>query len=174
MICKSFIPNLNLIDPADLRMHPPLGVSAACERCVWGEEIRKEQTAVQRLQAGTGHKPGVEPVSSGGRGQLSPPTAPRIVFTAAAAASYRGVFAEGGWDEGRGGSGVRIERSVPRVWTFGGGGGGRSDWGAYGATTGGNGLFSTQHMPSLPQAAQLPQSSRLRREIWFQMWSASD
>lgn len=46
MICKSFIPNLNLIDPADLRMHPLLGVSAACERCVWGEEIQREQTAV--------------------------------------------------------------------------------------------------------------------------------
>lgn len=99
-----------------------------------------------------------------------PPTAPRIVFTGAAAVSYRGVFAEGGWDGNRSGLGVRIERSVPCVCKFVGGGGGRSDWGAYGPTTGGNGLFSAQHMPSLPQAAQLPQSSRLRREIWFQMW----
>lgn len=47
MIYKSFILNLNLIDLADLRMHPLLGVCPVWRCCVWGEEIER-QTAGYR------------------------------------------------------------------------------------------------------------------------------
>ena len=60
MIYKSFILNLNLIDLADLRMHPLLAV--------WGEEIERQAVSGWKAEQPSGRTtrmPEVKPVSSG-------------------------------------------------------------------------------------------------------------
>lgn len=53
MICKSFILNLNLIDLADLRMHPFLGVCVlpGSDVHAWGEEIERQTAWGKRLSS---------------------------------------------------------------------------------------------------------------------------
>lgn len=101
MIYKSFILNLNLIDPTDLRMHPLLGVCPAWEQCVCvcGERRYRDrlcQAIGSAAFGGTTHMPGVKLVSSGKIGQLSC-LGPCIVLINAAAVSYQECLQGEAW-----------------------------------------------------------------------------
>lgn len=114
--------------------------------------------------------PGVKPVSSGERGQLSW-LGPRIVLINAAAVSYQECLqGEAQW-AGGGAQDALTERSV-LVCKFGGRGGqGMGDcWslGAYGRPNRGKELSSTQHMPSLSHAGHLPHMAAQKKHLkWF-------